>query len=645
MPFGDLGAGPGAVTLALDPPSASVEIVNGAIVPQAFKALDRGEDGTTRPVKGVVSWTSDSPALGEVDSGGTFHPNGFHGGLVTVTATLGAKTATAKLAVKVHDIRADNIAGPGTFDAVKAATLPDGKVIWRYPFDRTVFPRGLGAVPLQWQNGTPGDHYYIQLKSPFAELEVFTAAPQVSDAEWAKFENSTIGDGELTVNRWDGQAATRVVHQTWTFASAPLRGSIYYWARDPGRMLRIKPGTAPEDFTKGLVPDADTGCNMKCHSVSANGSMLVGGGSALGGTLDLKANTIRYAVGRDQSATTGDWEFSALTPDGQYVLRNPFSSLHGPKAHDLLRSSDGSRVANAGVSAELPFSPAFSPDGRSLVFISGGNEENPTSSTIAGTLRAYDFDPDKTPMFSNVRSVVAPGNDPKRNIINWPSVSPDGRWVIYSRQPYLNDAVPPGYEPSIVWQLNARRVPQGSSELYIADLQHPGSDRPLTALGGRNDAVAAADRTESYDYQPSFAPVASGGYYWVVFHSRRAYGSELRGSAEEVKQLWIAAIDQNPAPGKDPSHPAFRLPAQSKDTFNQRGYFALGVCQDDGRVCADGTECCSGSCVVGASSTFGTCGARGGCGLAGDRCDASADCCGAKGGVTCINHVCAEPTR
>jgi hypothetical protein len=33
-----------------------------------------------------------------------------------------------------------------------------------------------------------------------------------------------------------------------------------------------------------------------------------------------------------------------------------------------------------------------------------------------------------------------------------------------------------------------------------------------------------------------------------------------------------------------------------------------------------------------------------GCAQAGDKCEQTSDCCNANVGVTCINHVCSEPT-
>ena len=126
--------------------------------------------------------------------------------------------------------------------------------------------------------------------------------------------------------------------------------------------------------------------------------------------------------------------------------------------------------------------------------------------------------------------------------------------------------------------------------------------------------------------------------------SRRTYGNELLGSKDATKQLWVIAIDQAPQMGKDPSHPAFRLPGQAIDSINMRGFWALDPCKQDGQSCMSGTECCNGYCDPGPDGGAPVCGPKQGCANNGDKCDVSADCCGSASGTTCINHVCSEPT-
>ena len=64
--------------------------------------------------------------------------------------------------------------------------------------------------------------------------------------------------------------------------------------------------------------------------------------------------------------------------------------------------------------------------------------------------------------------------------------------------------------------------------------------------------------------------------------SRRTYGNELTGAKDAVKQLWVAAIDQTPQPGVDPSHTSYSSFMDLKDPdgntwlIQEVGYAAAG---------------------------------------------------------------------
>jgi hypothetical protein len=145
-------------------------------------------------------------------------------------------------------------------------------------------------------------------------------------------------------------------------------------------------------------------------------------------------------------------------------------------------------------------------------------------------------------------------------------------------------------------------------------------------------------------------PIASGGYYWVIFTSRRAYGNVLTGDAwqnEETnqpalytKKLWVAAIDLYPEPGKDPSHPAFYLPGQELRAGNMRGYWVVDPCRADGASCDNGAECCNGYCSAVADGGL-VCGSHpNGCAAEFDKCTLDSDCCDVATGVLCLNGRC-----
>ena len=159
-----------------------------------------------------------------------------------------------------------------------------------------------------------------------------------------------------------------------------------------------------------------------------------------------------------------------------------------------------------------------------------------------------------------------------------------------------------------------------------------------------------------------------GGYYWVVFTSRRAYGNTIAPGGTvaggdnkwggvvnggEVpsprKKIWIAALDLDHAGSGDPSHPAFYLPGQELEAGNMRAFAALEPCKAQGQSCESGAECCDGFCrqtsVNDAVVPVLECvPPPAGCSNEDEACTTAADCCDFSSGFLCINGRCAMPT-
>ena len=488
-----------------------------------------------------------------------------------------------------------------------------------------------------WMNGGATDAYLVQLTSPTFELQSYiTAATGRYDFDpttWQEFVDSTSGTAELKVSRWNGSAATLATDLHWTVAPASMRGTIYYWAINTGRVMRIQPGaTAPDDF---LGPSVTC---PSCHTVSANGQqLLMNEGEWPQETsinYDLKSSGNDYSGFSSGGNGASQWALPGVSPDGTTVVEN-FAPLRGnigtqTGAFDAVT---GAAIPNTGLEGNQLWMPAFSPDGKLLAYVNG----------TTGDLHAYDWDP-VAKTATNDRIIVTSATNTAMPTIQFPTVSPDHQWIIYGRGTSLGSLGVPG-------------------DLYVASVASPGTEIPLATLNGTSYPFAAGARDRDLDYEPTFAPVAAGGYFWVVFHSRRTWGNAITGPAyvaegNGVKQLWVAAFDQAPAAGKDPSHSAFYLPGQDATTLNMRGYWALDPCQGDGTGCQSGTQCCGGYCApagvdAGVSSPVdgGEAGAPAfvcassttGCSQDGDKCSVSSDCCGASSGTTCINGVCSEP--
>ena len=276
--------------------------------------------------------------------------------------------------------------------------------------------------------------------------------------------------------------------------------------------------------------------------------------------------------------------------------------------------------------------PSFSPDTRHLAFNFWSGTFDATGGNLPITadrssLVLLDFDGKNA--FTNPRVVFTPPTSGSTD-----SAAPDRGDDLLG--------LPPGEESNAVvfalqLSVGTSRTDWGyaqgenTGELWGVDLATQKAHR-LDALNGRSktgapNLPATAPHTAEQDavlnYEPTVGPIAAGGYAWVVFTSRRQYGnvatappwrSDPRNYAwqDEVtpKKLWVAAIDLDPAPGTDPSHPAFYLPAQELYAGNARGYWSFDPCRTDGATCETGDQCCGGFCRRGDGAAL-TCGSGG----------------------------------
>ncbi len=642
------GQGHTLTGVQVSPATATLDILNDAVVTQTFTAKALYADGTTEDLApGQVTWSSSFPAAALIDAGGLLTPTTQVGGPVVVTATFGTKKGTANVAIDLHYLLNPANAGAQVQFALQGATQKDASCTWAYPYDGTVFPRGLAAPLMMWNGSGASDVYYLHLTSTYFDLKTFVSAPAPSrfafdDTMWTKFVGSTSGKSEVVMNRWDGTQATTLIDHHWTIAPASMRGTIYYWANNLGRVMRIKPGaTAPDDFANQAPLNdpnqyTQSSCLMTCHTVSADGSTLVSGGGTFGGSYDLKnGKPVFYTGGTWGSDWQSiQWSNSAVSPKGEYMMTNSMAvglseAVSGPgNLASLYDTKTGQRVQNSGLDGLLLAMPAWSPEGSLIAYVASGNPASWSQGwniPAPGNLQVIDFDPKATPMASNAHDIVQVGNDPNMRI-NWPTVSPDGKWVVYGRG-------------------GTADTRYSNSDLYIASTVSPNNEARLSEVDGDSYPFAAGSRDLAWNFEPTFAPVASGGYFWVVFTSRRTYGNLLTGAKDVTKQLWVAAIDQSPTLGKDASHPAFLLSGQANDSINMRGFWALDPCKSDGQSCGSGTECCGGYCDQGTDGGAAVCGSNtSGCSQNGDHCDLASDCCGASAGSQCINHVCSEAT-
>lgn len=653
------------------------------------------------------TWTTDDTTVGSVGADGVLHLGGYVGGEINISLLVGSGQIKTTIVVNVDII--DNPANLAEADqtALKTGGAADPAFKFLYPHDGTVFPRGLPAPLLQFGDGKTvtgtANAAYLKMTTSHFSYQQFglggtPVRVAIPEPVWkgATLSAKAADDVSVSVTKRTGATISAPVTETWRIAQGTLKGFIYYSTyKSPllpyseatqtgGGILRIKPGVStPEIVRKGCVV---------CHSVSAQGNVLAASfgpdltNPTSGDTVNLDPASPNPTPRGPSTMIGQQYSFAALTPDGSLALTNGNPGLgppylphgfNGAYQSILVNTSTGVPVPSPSLTAivKQAQSPAFSPDGKHVAFING--DVSPEKRVLA----MMDFDGVST--FSNYKvlrtetetttnwtaassgSTPVPGM-PQPKTVAWPSFMPDSAGMIYHSGDSFDSS---GFNYSngvgTSWAQYA--------ELHL--IETDGTVKKLNQLNGRNAAGASVlPYGEAIDgnlnYEPNVMPLPVGGYYWVVFTSRRSYGNKWApGRAKTTqafddpmqdpwgsnagpsprKKLWVAAIDLNHADpaNLDPSHAAFYLPGQEDDSANMRGFAALAPCQQMGASCESGADCCDGYCRQNGNDPNGAPVLQcipppvNTCSDIDEPCETSADCC--DPGNYCIANRCAAP--
>ncbi len=680
-----------------------------------FGALQNGQ-----PVS--VGWSTDRGDLGTIAAGpsatGVFVPTGAFGGVATVIAGRNGQTVKRQVQIQltasqngatagqggqvagtiggltagggVGGVGGEGLGGPASGGDVTALGNPQANASLKllYPYDNTVWPRGLLAPLLQWDWST-GDADAIKIKltttsssftwtGTFGRPAIlaqtggkFIRHPIPQDV-WEMATSSAGGADKVTVALTiaKGGVGYGPITETWTIATGRLSGIIYYNSygtqlaqnsdgavggngRFGGAVLSIHVGDTGPKLAAGATTADSRGCRV-CHSVAAGGSRLVvqhGDNYGTSSAYDLSptgANTER--------AMANGATFPAVSPDGTRML-----SASG-QLYPLPNAAAASPVSGlTAVTSDLG-TPAFSPDGKLVVF-------NPmTGPTLHATqtLGVMSFDA-ATGAFTGFVTVVDDNGKGPNTRPGWPAFLPDGKTLVFHHQS----------DPGLDGNSGAMNTRKGSKAqihwtsatgIAVNTLDNLNGKGYLPKLGtpvsmsctGDGSEVGTIDPDHGDDvnlnYEPTVNPLGAGGYAWVVFTSRRMYGSvasippfcsDPRGvdliQNITPKKLWVAAIDLNAAPTADASHPAFYLPAQELLAGNSRAFWVLDPCRTDGTSCQTGDQCCNGYCEANGDGGALVCSntlPNASCAKLGDKCGAASDCCDAN--AACIGGFCTQ---
>jgi hypothetical protein len=377
-----------------------------------------------------ATWTDSNTDMSAIDSDGNFIVYAPVAASVNLTAYVATWQASA-IANVVVNINDTSQAPAGTTAVFSQSPSGSDSITYLYPYANTVFPRGLAAPLVQWDNGgTAAAAVKVSLRYPTSGTPTFTwsaiipesSPPQATlpQAVWAGFDQTAKGQDALIVIQRDvggtlKQEQTRTIH----FSSTPLRGQIYYTEYDRGsssplpsptlggscsfglngaHIRSLNPGgtAAPIDPFSTVAPG---GCPV-CHSVSANGSMFVtsdrGWGSG-GGVSRINADGTFTPISDspqppNPNVDSRGFAYAAITPDGKYVLQG--SNLWGNTKYagqtSGLRLSAGNGQGLQGdyfPNTSLSGSPAYSEIDQTVGFSWGNTAPDPSLTAGAFSVR------------------------------------------------------------------------------------------------------------------------------------------------------------------------------------------------------------------------------------------------------------------
>jgi hypothetical protein len=561
----------------------------------------------------------------------------------------------------------------GGADAIKIdLTTTSGSFSWSGTFS---------PPAILQQTGTPFDRHPIP--NDVWAMATNTAGTKIHN----QIDRLTVS---LTIAK-NGQGYTPF-SQTWDVARGALKGAVYYGSygtslsnsswNTGASVLSIEHGA-----NLSTLVTSKTQCQV-CHSVAAKGSDMVlesndypGNGNDWGAFYDL---TNPKPPGTTLPQTTpGLFVWGAASPDGSLYFSNS-APCHSTNASACLNDTGNMGGLAAGtdhpsglyslpsgatvltstqIASQLSLTtelggslPEFSPDGKhvAFTFFKGGPGVD-NKSADGKSIAVVDFD-QTTKTFSNLRTIYTPTCSGCTAV--HPFFTPSSDQIVFdvithSNSYFAGTTADYGLDMS---SAKCGALTGATAELWWVDLATKTPHRLDAANGIANGQSYLPTGSDSHgndtalQFDPTVAPIASGGYVWIAFTSRRLYGSvatmnpwcscsdcnynqSFFAGHPMTKKLWVAGFDLNATPGTDPSHPAFYLPAQELTAGNSRSFWVLDPCVSDGSTCESGDQCCGGHCVSSDDGGAATCGTPKGCSGNGDTCTTSAQCCG---GLQCV---------
>jgi hypothetical protein len=375
----------------------------------------------SRDVTAHVVLSLEDATLGTF-SGATLTTTDSRGGRTNVLATAGGVTARASLTVKIS-IRSAGEDVPAGVEALFGKATDGGAPgpVVVYPPGGALVPPNLSELEAMWTDGGGHDLWELSIQSDFTDIRIYSKQRRetITGAIWNVLASSNL-EGSVTIGvRGLSQASplqsARSSDVSLLFARDSVQGGLYYWAAtSSGGIIRYDFGK-PDQKAEAFYTTADANDCVACHALSPDGKRMAvtfTGGDGAAGILEVSKRTL--TASRTYAAN-----FQVYTPDSKQLI----TSSKGVLSVRDPETGAGLATLDTGGKATMP---DVSPDGKTLVFVrplehshdwvfSGGSIVTaPLNGTSLGT-----------------PTVLVQGTAKENNY--YPAFSPDGRWIVFNR--------------------------------------------------------------------------------------------------------------------------------------------------------------------------------------------------------------------
>lgn len=568
-------ATPVAMGLRIEPRD---EVRNESPTSVTYMAFSDEADGTSRDVTSEVTWTSTLPGLGTF-TGNVFTSEPGRGGMTTIMARLGSRTATTSLTIRVDTVIVVDPAPAdaptrfgGSVDPTRAPELV-------YPLDGAAVPPNLGELEFHYrQRGS--ELFELRLSTSSATFRIYMGCPEsvgggcaytLPRDVWDAISMQTRGQGPIEIRLRGVDAMGRMGEaaiQTMRVVEEPITGGLYYWNAGQGSIDRFEfgvPGARAEHFID--QPRATAGICVGCHVLSRDGSRIAIGTDIPTTTWQIFDVATRTRLVNRGGGFPSQPNFGSFSPDASQIVTSSLAGL-------TIRSASEDRIIVDNLGGGAASQPDWSADGNHIVFV---RHDAPAIlvydalGVSSGRIVRLDRSGDTWTVGPTL--VDTPGQNNY-----YPAFSPDGNYVVYNHSPSNTGSA--GADPDS----GMTGVPD--AQIMIVP-SAGGTPIRLSRLQGLADSWAKWDPTIYHD--------GSHDLFWLTWSSRRAFG--LRVAANARAQLWMAAVDPSAlARGEEGVTAPFRLPFQDIATSN---HIAQWVTSVERAPCVTNSDCPGEFCVDG----------------------------------------------